>query len=81
MRFMYKRLLSPYRRKVFLKFLQYGLIDVGQRHSQGVTPSELKEMTKNEAMEARSVTAIFPENIKGCNVAFNLVTTGYLSVY
>ncbi|KAJ5782920.1 hypothetical protein N7457_004694 [Penicillium paradoxum] len=81
MRFLYKRLLSPYRRKVFLKFLQYGRITVGPRHSQGVTPSELKDMTKDEAMEARSMTAIFPENLKGCTVAFNHVTAGYLSAY
>ncbi|KAJ9491383.1 hypothetical protein VN97_g1873 [Penicillium thymicola] len=78
-RFLYKRRLEPYRRKVFLKYLQYGGVSVGPNHSQGVTPSELKEMTKEEAMQARSNTAIFPRQGKPYPISFNNVATGYLT--
>lgn len=78
MRFLYKRRLEPYRRKVFLKYLQYGGVSVGPNHSQGVTPSELKEMTKEEAMQARCTTAIFPKQGKPYPISFNDVATGYL---
>ncbi|KAJ5496865.1 Argonaute complex subunit Arb1 [Penicillium fimorum] len=80
-RFLYKRRLEPYRRKVFLKYLQYGGVSVGPNHSQGVTPSELKEMTKEEAMEARCTTAIFPKRGKPYPIQFNDVATGYLTGY
>ncbi|KAJ5401982.1 uncharacterized protein N7487_007878 [Penicillium crustosum] len=78
-RFLYKRRLDPYRRKVFLKYLQYGGVSVGPNHSQGVTPSELKEMTKEEAMQARCTTAIFPKQGKPYPISFNDVATGYLT--
>ncbi|KAJ6147904.1 hypothetical protein N7497_009886 [Penicillium chrysogenum] len=78
-RFLYKRRLEPYRRKVFLKYLQYGGVSVGPNHSQGVTPSELKEMTKEEAMQARCTTAIFPKRGKPYPISFNNVATGYLT--
>ncbi|KAJ5213652.1 hypothetical protein N7449_000821 [Penicillium cf. viridicatum] len=78
-RFLYKRRLEPYRRKVFLKYLQYGGVSVGPNHSQGVTPSELKEMTKEEAMQARCTTAIFPKLGKPYPISFNDVATGYLT--
>ncbi|KGO55924.1 Argonaute complex, subunit Arb1 [Penicillium expansum] len=78
-RFLYKRRLDPYRRKVFLKYLQYGGVSVGPNHSQGVTPSELKEMTKEEAMQARCNTAIFPKMGKTYPISFNDVATGYLT--
>ncbi|KAJ5412870.1 hypothetical protein N7465_005175 [Penicillium sp. CMV-2018d] len=78
-RFLYKRRLEPYRRKVFLKYLQYGGVSVGPNHSQGVTPSELKEMTKEEAMQARCTTAIFPKKGKPYPISFNDVATGYLT--
>ncbi|KGO77576.1 Argonaute complex, subunit Arb1 [Penicillium italicum] len=78
-RFLYKRRLEPYRRKVFLKYLQYGGVSVGPNHSQGVTPSELKEMTKEEAMQARCNTAIFPKMGKPYPISFNDVATGYLT--
>ncbi|KAJ5356321.1 Argonaute complex subunit Arb1 [Penicillium concentricum] len=80
-RFLYKRRLEPYRRKVFLKYLQYGGVSVGPNHSQGVTPSELKEMTKEEAMQARCTTAIFPKRGKPYPIDFNAVATGYLTGY
>ncbi|CAI7638644.1 unnamed protein product [Penicillium palitans] len=80
-RFLYKRRLEPYRRKVFLKYLQYGGVSVGPNHSQGVTPSELKEMTKEEAMQARCTTAIFPKQGKPYPISFNDVATGYLTGY
>ncbi|CAG8909271.1 unnamed protein product [Penicillium egyptiacum] len=78
-RFLYKRRLEPYRRKVFLKYLQYGGVSVGPNHSQGVTPSELKEMTKEEAMQARCTTATFPKRGKPYPISFNDVATGYLT--
>ncbi|KAJ5423913.1 Argonaute complex subunit Arb1 [Penicillium cf. griseofulvum] len=80
-RFLYKRRLEPYRRKVFLKYLQYGGVSVGPNHSQGVTPSELKDMTKEEAMQARCTTAIFPKRGKPYPISFNNVATGYLTGY
>ncbi|KAJ5177956.1 Argonaute complex subunit Arb1 [Penicillium coprophilum] len=80
-RFLYKRRLEPYRRKVFLKYLQYGGVSVGPNHSQGVTPSELKEMTKEEAMQARCTTAIFPKRGKPYPIQWNDVATGYLTGY
>ncbi|EKV15473.1 hypothetical protein PDIG_25940 [Penicillium digitatum PHI26] len=78
-RFLYKRRLEPYRRKIFLKYLQYGGVSVGPNHSQGVTPSELKEMTKEEAMQARCNTAIFPKRGKPYPISFNDVAAGYLT--
>ncbi|KAJ5952268.1 uncharacterized protein N7479_010681 [Penicillium vulpinum] len=80
-RFLYKRRLEPYRRKVFLKYLQYGGVSVGPKYLQGVTPSELKEMTKEEAMDARCTTAIFPKRDKPYPITFNDVATGYLTGY
>ncbi|CAI7569161.1 unnamed protein product [Penicillium glandicola] len=80
-RFLFKRRLDPYRRKVFLKYLQYGGVSVGPKHSQGVTPSELKEMTKEEAMQARSTTAIFPKMGNPYPISFTDVATGYLTGY
>ena len=75
---MAKRRLEPDRRKVFLKYLQYGGVTVGQNPNQGVTPQELKEMDKEEAMQARANTAIFPNEGKECPISFNDVATGYL---
>ncbi|KAJ5799870.1 uncharacterized protein N7518_001938 [Penicillium psychrosexuale] len=80
-RFLYKRRLEPYRRKVFLKYLQYGGVSVGPNHSQGVTPSELKEMSKEEAMQARCHTATIPKMGKPYPISFNDVATGYLTGY
>ncbi|KAJ5341057.1 Argonaute complex subunit Arb1 [Penicillium brevicompactum] len=78
-RFLAKRRLEPDRRKVFLKYLQYGGVTVGQNPNQGVTPQELKEMDKEEAMQARANTAIFPNEGKECPISFNDVATGYLT--
>ncbi|CAG7930815.1 unnamed protein product [Penicillium olsonii] len=78
-RFLAKRRLEPERRKVFLKYLQYGGVGVGQNQMQGVSPQELKEMDKEEAMQARCNTRIFPTE-KEFPISFNRVATGYLQV-
>jgi hypothetical protein len=63
---------------VFLKYLQYGGVSVGQNQNQGVTPQELKGMDQEEAMQARSNTAIFPNEGRDLPISFNDVATGYL---
>lgn len=62
---------------VFSKYLQYGGIFVGPSPGCGVNPKELKEMDAEEALRARSMTAIRMELSK-LEVDFDEVVRGYL---
>lgn len=62
---------------MFHKYLQYGGITVGPNFGTGVTPQELKEMGEEEAMRARSQTAIAKER-EGIEINFTKVLKGYL---
>lgn len=77
-RFLFKRRLEPRRRHLFLKYLQYGGVNTNQKYGQGVSPQELKDMSKEEAMEARNFTMVSPEWTTGENIAFDEVLKGYL---
>lgn len=79
-RFLDKRRLEPDRRKVFLKYLQYGGVSVSQNQMQGVSPQELKEMDKEEGMQARCHTRIFPDEEEDFEISFNNIATGFLQV-
>ncbi|KAJ5747374.1 uncharacterized protein N7511_009070 [Penicillium nucicola] len=80
-RFLFKRRLEPRRRHLFLKYLQYGGVNINQKYGQGVSPQELKEMTKEEGMEARNYTVVSPEWATEGNIAFDTVLKGYLGGY
>ncbi|KAJ5312409.1 hypothetical protein N7508_003239 [Penicillium antarcticum] len=79
-RFLYKRRLEPRRRHLFLKYLQYGGVNTNQKYGQGAS-QELKEMTKDEGMEARNFTRVSPEWATKENIAFDTVLKGYLGGY
>ena len=77
-RFLFKRRLESRRRHLFLKYLQYGGVNTNQKYGQGVSLQELKNMSKEEAMEARNFTMVSPEWATGENIAFDKVLKGYL---
>jgi hypothetical protein len=77
-RFLFKRRLESRRRHLFLKYLQYGGVNTNQKYGQGVSLQELKDMSKEEAMEARNFTMVSPEWATGENIAFDKVLKGYL---
>ncbi|KAJ6081172.1 hypothetical protein N7499_006046 [Penicillium canescens] len=80
-RFLFKRRLESRRRHLFLKYLQYGGVNTNQKYGQGVSLQELKDMSKEEAMEARNFTMVSPEWATGENIAFDKVLKGYLGGY
>lgn len=75
---MFKRRLEPRRRHLFLKYLQYGGVNTNQKYGQGVSPQELKDMSKEEAMEMRNFTMANSELTQSEDIAFDTVAKGYL---
>ncbi|KAJ5832338.1 hypothetical protein N7474_000649 [Penicillium riverlandense] len=80
MRFQKNRRLDSERSNVFLKYLQYGGVTVGPNVGGGVAGQDLKAMDQDEALRARSATAVFLTQSK-LEVDFNDVVRGYLSSY
>lgn len=79
MRFQHKRRIFPDRLNVFHKYLQYGGVSAGPNYGLGVTAKEVKGMTEEEAMQARTQTAVEKsrENLN-LDISFNEVAKGFL---
>jgi len=60
-----------------MKYLQYGGVTVGPNVGGGVGAQEVKEMDKDDALRARSKTAVFLTQSE-LEVDFNAVVRGYL---
>lgn len=78
-RYQWKRRMENDRRAIFFKYLQYGGVDASQNYGMGVSPKELKQMSNDEACQARSQTMIqrHRQNLK---VSFEEVARGFLYV-
>ncbi|KAJ5370907.1 uncharacterized protein N7496_006999 [Penicillium cataractarum] len=79
-RFQWKRRMENDRRAIFFKYLQYGGVDASQNYGTGVSPKELKQMSNDEARQARSQTMI-PRDRQEQEVNFEEVARGFLSSY
>ncbi|KAJ5939258.1 hypothetical protein N7466_002392 [Penicillium verhagenii] len=80
MRFQRKRRIEPARSNVFQKYLQYGGVSFGPNFGTGVTESDMKEMTTEEIMQARTQTLIEKER-EGLDISFNEVVAGFLGSF
>lgn len=78
-RFQWKRRMENDRRAIFFKYLQYGGVDASQNYGTGVSPKELKQMSNDEARQARSQTMI-PRDRQKQEVNFEEVVRGFLYV-
>lgn len=77
MRFERKRRIEPARGNIFHKYLQYGGISVGPNFGGGVSPQDMKMMTGDEIMHARTQTLIEKER-EGLHISFDKVVRGFL---
>ncbi|EPS32590.1 hypothetical protein PDE_07550 [Penicillium oxalicum 114-2] len=79
-RYQWKRRMENERRAIFFKYLQYGGIDASQNSGTGVSPKELKQMSTDDARQARSQTMI-PLERRKLRVSFEEVARGFWSSY
>ncbi|KAJ5527163.1 hypothetical protein N7513_011322 [Penicillium frequentans] len=80
MRFERKRRIEPARGNIFHKYLQYGGISVGPNFGGGVSPQDMKMMTGDEIMHARTQTLIEKER-EGLHISFDKVVRGFFGTY
>ncbi|CAI7675166.1 unnamed protein product [Penicillium manginii] len=82
MRFQHKRRILPDRLNVFHKYLVYGGVSAGPNYGTGVSAKEVKGMTDEEAMQARTQTAVEKsrEGLK-LDISFNEVAKGFLGSF
>ncbi len=78
-RYQWKRRMENDRRSIFFKYLQYGGVDASQNYGTGISPKDLKQMSNDEARQARSQTMISPER-RGLEVDFEKVAKGFWCV-
>lgn len=62
---------------MFLKYLQYGGVNIGGNFADGANKQDLKSMTKDQIMQARAQTGIQKER-ETLEVNFDLVLRGFL---
>ncbi|KAJ5488898.1 hypothetical protein N7539_003788 [Penicillium diatomitis] len=79
-RYQWKRRMENDRRAIFFKYLQYGGVDASQNHGTGVPPRELKQMSTDDARQARSQTMI-PMERRSLEVNFEEVARGFWSSF
>jgi hypothetical protein len=77
LRFQKKRRIENDRREVFLKYLQYGGVDISPKMFTGTDQRDLKEMDSEEILMARAQTSIAQEQ-SNLQIDFNAVVKGYL---
>jgi hypothetical protein len=77
LRFQKKRRIENDRREVFLKYLQYGGVDISPKMFTGTDQRDLKEMDSEEILMARAQTSIAQEQLN-LQIDFNAVVKGYL---
>jgi hypothetical protein len=77
LRFQKKRRIESDRRDVFLKYLQYGGVDISAKMFTGTDQRNLKEMDSEGVLLARAQTSIAQEQLN-LQIDFNAVVKGYL---
>lgn len=77
LRFQKKRRIENDRREIFLKYLQYGGVDISPKMFTGTDQRDLKEMDSEEILLARAQTSIAQEQLN-LHIDFNAVVKGYL---
>ncbi|KAA8652490.1 hypothetical protein EYZ11_005203 [Aspergillus tanneri] len=80
LRYMKNRRIESDRRHVFMRYLAYGGVDVGQKMFAGMDDKELQEMDSEQVLVARGQTSIKREQLN-LSVDFNAVVKGYLTSY
>ncbi|KAJ5098367.1 hypothetical protein N7532_005368 [Penicillium argentinense] len=80
MRFQNKRRIVSERMNVFQKYLQYGGVSIGPNYGTGVTKQEVKAMSPEDAMKARTETAV-EKSRANLEVNFDKVLRGFLSSF
>ncbi|GFF38007.1 hypothetical protein IFM58399_05087 [Aspergillus lentulus] len=80
LRFQKKRRIENDRREIFLKYLQYGGVDISPKMFTGTDQRDLKEMDSEEILLARAQTSIAQEQLN-LHIDFNAVVKGYLTSY
>ncbi|KAH1278392.1 hypothetical protein KXV95_005573 [Aspergillus fumigatus] len=80
LRFQKKRRIESDRRDVFLKYLQYGGVDISAKMFTGTDQRNLKEMDSEGVLLARAQTSIAQEQLN-LQIDFNAVVKGYLTSY
>lgn len=79
MRFQHKRHILPDRLNVFHKYLKYGGVSAGPNYGTGVSAKEVKGMTDEEAMQARTQTFVEKSReSQNLEISFNEVVKGFL---
>jgi hypothetical protein len=77
LRFQKKRRIECDRREIFLKYLQYGGVDISQKMFTGTDQRDLKEMDSEDILLARAQTSIAQEQLN-LQIDFNAVVKGFL---
>ncbi|KAF7116867.1 hypothetical protein CNMCM5793_005448 [Aspergillus hiratsukae] len=80
LRFQKKRRIECARREIFLKYLQYGGVDISPNMFTGTDQRDLKEMDSEQILLARAQTSIAQER-SNLQIDFNAVVKGYLTSY
>ncbi|GFF41661.1 argonaute-binding protein 1 [Aspergillus udagawae] len=80
LRFQKKRRIECDRREIFLKYLQYGGVDISQKMFTGTDQRDLKEMDSEDILLARAQTSIAQEQLN-LQIDFNAVVKGFLTSY
>ncbi|RHZ46725.1 uncharacterized protein CDV56_102128 [Aspergillus thermomutatus] len=80
LRFQKKRRIECDRREIFLKYLQYGGVDISPKMFTGTDQRDLKEMDSEQILLARAQTSIAQEQ-SNLLIDFDAVVKGYLTSY
>ncbi|KAJ5246287.1 hypothetical protein N7468_001270 [Penicillium chermesinum] len=74
------RRMEPERRNIFHKYLSYGGIATGHNYGGGLSNQDMKTLTEEEAMRARTQLGIHKER-EGMEINFNKVARGFLGSF
>ncbi|EAW13015.1 uncharacterized protein ACLA_014520 [Aspergillus clavatus NRRL 1] len=80
LRYQKNRRIESERREVFLKYLQYGGVDIGPKMFSGLDQRELNGLDSEQILLARGQTSIAQER-SDLTIDFNAVVKGYLTSY
>ncbi|KAJ5313546.1 uncharacterized protein N7443_000430 [Penicillium atrosanguineum] len=79
-RFQFRRRIEPARLNMFSKYLKYGGVEIGANITSGANNQDLKNMTKDQLMQARAMAKIQKERAT-LDVDFDVVLRGFMSSY
>ncbi|GAQ44376.1 hypothetical protein AtubIFM55763_011394 [Aspergillus tubingensis] len=80
LRYQKNRRLESDRRDVFLKYLAYGGVNVGQRMFGGLDGRDLQQMDSEQILQARSMTSVGKDR-SNLTVDFDAVVRGFLTSF